>query len=210
MLKKIFFVCSFALITLSANATLISKDLSSVGDGLITLDSDTNLEWLDLSQTAGRSYNDISSQLGVGGEFAGWSYVDGFSPSMRSLLTQSGFIWPSGAEVLHDFRPGDPNFANAWNTFTSFLGESNQPGTIFGMVLLNHPTTPGSDQINYFHMASFGVVRFENAEWTTNQALPQMASFLVRPSTVPVPASIWLFASGLFGLVTVRRRASKI
>jgi hypothetical protein len=40
----------------------------------------TTLEWLDLTQTAGRSYNDLtgadgSNEFMVGGDFEGWRYA---------------------------------------------------------------------------------------------------------------------------------------
>lgn len=38
-------------------------------------DNATALDWLDITKTLGRSYLDISSQLGTGGEFDGWRYA---------------------------------------------------------------------------------------------------------------------------------------
>ena len=35
-------------------------------------------------------------------------------------------------------------------------------------------------------------------------------SALVRPSAVPIPAAIWLFATGLLGLVGVARRKERV
>ena len=37
-----------------------------------TLDSNTGIEWLDLSETVGMSMDYVVSQTGGGGEFAGW------------------------------------------------------------------------------------------------------------------------------------------
>lgn len=49
--------CMIAL-PLTANAALVSLDWQTDGDNLITRD-DYGLEWLDLTVTANRSYNDI-------------------------------------------------------------------------------------------------------------------------------------------------------
>lgn len=48
----------------TAGATLISKDLSSPGDGQLTYDSDTGLSWLNVSNTATHNYNEILSGFG--------------------------------------------------------------------------------------------------------------------------------------------------
>ena len=38
-------------------------------------DTNTGLNWLDVTATVNRSYNDISSQFVAGGEFDGWRYA---------------------------------------------------------------------------------------------------------------------------------------
>ena len=37
---------------------------------------------------------------------------------------------------------------------------------------------------------------------------PYIGSYLVRTSVVPVPAAVWLFGSGLIGLISIARRKS--
>jgi len=41
----------------SAHATLIKSDLGAIGDGLLTVDTATGLEWLDVTATLGLSFN---------------------------------------------------------------------------------------------------------------------------------------------------------
>ena len=70
--------CALVMLMLactSASAVVVVRDLRSPGDSLITFDTATKLEWLDLTETRGRSYNDIAARLGPGGEFAGWRYA---------------------------------------------------------------------------------------------------------------------------------------
>ena len=57
------------------NADFSLSDLNTVGDSLIMRDSATGLEWLNLTATINRSYNDVLTQLGNGGEFEGWRYA---------------------------------------------------------------------------------------------------------------------------------------
>ena len=56
-------------------AVLLSQDDSVFGVDSITLDSATGLEWLDLTFTDGRSYIDVSSNFGPGGDFEGYRYA---------------------------------------------------------------------------------------------------------------------------------------
>jgi len=59
------------------NAILISADLNTAGDGLLTYDGRTSLEWLDAPLSLNRSYNDLvgldgSDEFAIGVDFAGF------------------------------------------------------------------------------------------------------------------------------------------
>ncbi len=41
----------------------------------MTVDTSTNLAWLDLSITAGISFNEVSSELGIGGIYSGYRFA---------------------------------------------------------------------------------------------------------------------------------------
>ncbi|MEG3764938.1 hypothetical protein [Alteromonas sp. 14N.309.X.WAT.G.H12] len=62
----------FCGVSLSVHAEYTSTDWVSEGDGLITVDSSTGLEWLDLSETIGMSISDVQEELEEGGLFYGW------------------------------------------------------------------------------------------------------------------------------------------
>lgn len=47
-----------------ASASLLELDLLTAGDGLVTRDTETGLDWLDLTATLNLSYNDIEADLG--------------------------------------------------------------------------------------------------------------------------------------------------
>jgi len=68
-------LCFVPLLSLNvAHAELISQD-SAFGVDTITLDTDTNLQWLDVDLTANRSFDDVAAQLGPGGEFEGFRHA---------------------------------------------------------------------------------------------------------------------------------------
>ncbi|HQR13547.1 MAG TPA: hypothetical protein PLZ37_03250 [Nitrospira sp.] len=57
---------------------LIQQDLvAGSEDRLVTLDTDTNLQWLNLSTTAGRSYQEIIGGFGTFTTTHGFQYADG-------------------------------------------------------------------------------------------------------------------------------------
>lgn len=66
-------------------AALVERDLYAPGDGLITYDTETNLEWLDLSQTVGMSYGEIQNRTGA---LAGWSWAN--ASTLETLRINAG------------------------------------------------------------------------------------------------------------------------
>ena len=76
----------------------VSVDWKKPGDGLLTYDSATGLEWLDLSYTTDRSYNDVAGQLQPGGEFDGFRYAS--IAEITNLWDHLGGVRPySGASI---------------------------------------------------------------------------------------------------------------
>ncbi len=90
MKKVLFLVIAFLLCSSTAWADLIEKDLFSEGDGLLTFDTDTNLEWLDLTEVrmSMYTYDEILSDAG------GWISL-GFRYATTSEVCDlvSPFIW---------------------------------------------------------------------------------------------------------------------
>jgi hypothetical protein len=82
--------CMIALLAAAppTNAALISADLNAPGDGLLTRDTVSGLEWLDVTQTAGFSFDEIVS--GAGG-FKDLGFRPANGPELLSVLTQLGF-----------------------------------------------------------------------------------------------------------------------
>ena len=61
-------LCScLVIVPINAKTAIISDDWKTPGDNLITRDTDTGFEWLDLTATVNMSYNDVSAQFSTGG-----------------------------------------------------------------------------------------------------------------------------------------------
>jgi hypothetical protein len=87
-----------------ADAALVEVDLDIPGDGLITRDTDSGLDWLDLKVTSGLSYDDVSG--GAGGWITdGWRYA--VSGELCELLQTHAFFFAPCPSVLVATSDGD-------------------------------------------------------------------------------------------------------
>ncbi len=81
---------------------LVQRDLNRRGDGLLTLDTSTGLEWLDITETdLNLSYNRMVGELDKGGMFEGFRYAT--EDEVLTLLTNAGIDVSSIGEA--NFEP---------------------------------------------------------------------------------------------------------
>ena len=188
--------------SLSANAALISADWKMAGDNLITQDTDSGLEWLNLLTTSGRSYGDISTKFGVNEEFEGWRYA---SQTEVQELTRNWGIPTRNTIVGGDPYdiPGFANFLGDTFSLESGLPMMGIPSIgVQGFVTLNSDLTVLSARYrtedNRTETTLIGFSFYDESDFSYN-----VGSWLVRDnaSIVPIPASILLFGSGLLGLI---------
>jgi hypothetical protein len=106
----------------ASHSGLISVNDGVFGANSITLDTDSGLEWLDLTVTQNRSYADVANQFGSGGEFQGWRHAT--INDLVTLQTNAGFAPP------YDQQPITTEFTNLIDT----LGRT-QDGVGFNNVL---------------------------------------------------------------------------
>jgi len=81
MFKKLL-PCTFVLSGLmagQAHAEFVKMDWKTEGDSLAVIDTDTNLEWMSLTQTDGMSIAEVQAELALGadGKFEGWRLPTG-------------------------------------------------------------------------------------------------------------------------------------
>lgn len=84
--------------TTFAPAALISSDLNTPGDGLLTRDTASRLEWLDLTQSTGLSWDQV--EAGASG-FLAQGFRHATAAEVRSVLDQLGFGAPSAVSSLY-------------------------------------------------------------------------------------------------------------
>lgn len=114
----------------SANAEFISSGYGSENDNLISFDTDTGLEWLDLSQTKNLSVNEILQKI-ESGEFKGFRLAtsrevdDMLSKLMPSIFTTTSFYINDTSSPIVDI--------NEAAEFRDLFGSSGGTGT-YGLV----------------------------------------------------------------------------
>ncbi len=216
MLRKIF-VGLVALTFISsveqAHASLISADDAVFGVSSITRDTSTNFEWLDLTLTTNRTYNDISSQLGFGGEFEGFRYATG--AELNQLFTNAGLtigvVSAANFDPAVDFHAlfGTTCFGNCgsfWLRADGFYGDLR--------VIIRGTIAPRA-WVHYRSLSSVGDQAVAHVSTNGNfldSAFPSVGHWLVRegqapdPVPVPAPAAIYLISLGIAALSFVTRR----
>lgn len=179
---------------------------------LITMNDGTQTEWLHLDQTRNKSYNLVSANLGTGGTYEGWNYA---SMSLVSDVTEElfGLNWETeetgwntaydgiAVQIIGVF--GSTKSSDYYTTYeivqglvSNYVGSSN-----LALTLKANDST--ADQYLGMDNIDRPIVRADGT------AGAQIGSFLYRPVTVaavPIPSAVWLFGSGLLGLMRFSRR----
>jgi len=187
----------------TAGADLTSQDWQSAGDGLLTADSDTGLLWLDWSHTASRSYNNVSSNLGSGGEFEGFRYAT--EDEIRTLYANAGAV------TIAPIDGYDLANAPALELLRSLVGSTFGSGAeaiynLPGSSAENPSATPDYGGNGPYHMGTAfnvqsGQIAVRWINFDDSHAESWMGHALVM---IPAPGTITLALAS--GLISMRRR----
>jgi hypothetical protein len=174
-------------------AALVDLDWKTSGDRLLTYDTETQLQWLDLTQTAGLPYTEVNASLGPGDSFAGF-----FFANSNQLAV---FFQHAGITIL------DQPSALLYQPVSALLQrmgslDSYQGGISVG--LLAPRTIGGQPVVGEFQLLNPSGNAFASVDEGTRppqEAFSFQGSFLARPA--PEPGSAVLVA---FGTVVLLRR----
>ena len=193
----------------TANATLITelseRDWRSDGDKLLTYDSSTGLEWLDLTVTVDKSILDTEQEeFFVSGEFrwATFSEIDGIFDAVIDGHDNRVSIEPE--EIARGIR------------FIDLFGDTGQPNrNSYSRGFTRGPITTGGDFVygdamvrNNLYVVLVEVKGPSVVTYLQSGSLkaPYYGSWLVRSTSVPEPSTVILLLLGLAGLSFARYR----
>jgi hypothetical protein len=196
---RLLFVLSVLLVVRSdVNATLIERDLFSPGDGLLTYDTQSGLEWLDWTYTDyGVSYNDILTSELVSDN--GLRYA---TQQEVCVLAQYGITFTNCGGLQDELGAGEGNqvildFLGAtWDTRASrvvFDDDDDVPGAGVAIIQVLNEIPPRS-------RTELG----PNSQNPTGGVV-NIGHGLVR-SAIPEPSTLIMIVGGLTGLAAYRRK----
>lgn len=167
------------LLSIQCFAELVSRDDSLHGPGSITLDTDTGLEWLDVTKTTNLSANFVTSQLVRGGGFEGFRYAT--IAELTTLFAHAGIPQISfGSGTL------DPTNYAPVVRLLDLIGATIPSSQTFGLLGDASPFVPTNLAIGVlqaFSHPSLGLVGSADpvqASGDRNSASQTVGSFLVR------------------------------
>jgi hypothetical protein len=195
MYKSILIILSISFSS-AASAEFIEFDWASPGDAGITYDTDTGLDWLDITFTQNISVYDLNSAMLPGGAFEGWRYAQ--EHDLRTLSENYGLPFQ---EVYYDTSP--ESLAAAERLVDQVMGG-------YHMAIYQESAWVYRLRHVLYHDGGvmFEMLPHYNDDYGT--PYPYYGSFIIREGThVPLPAATWLFLTGLFALSGVGLRKSR-
>jgi hypothetical protein len=215
---------SFVAGVMAAGLFASSVQATIIDNGLTTIDSTQHLEWLDLTETVGRSYNDVAGQFEAGGDYEGWRYA--VASELASLFAEAGLPTP-----VTDINGSTAHGANPQlKAFIELIGPTfYQAGQVSGGIYrfsgrfndldLSNPTsgTAGGSFDN--RLFTDGTLSDTGTTYITTNAFRASptrtdvcgpssgpcGSFLVRSTAVPEPGVLTILGLGFAGLAYARR-----
>ena len=161
---------------------VFSVDHQIFGEDSLTRDTIQKLDFLDVTLTVDRSYNDISTQFGVDGDFEGFRYAT--REEVVSLINNFGFTPNAiGGETVHG-----PNMIDQLSCLVSFFGVTDD-GSIRVTRGMSLPVTPTDNVVPHISIYDYpettGNEDQVRASQLTNKVSTSstLGSFLVTEST---------------------------
>jgi len=196
-LYRTFLAVTLIIATATTQAALVAN-------GDFTSDTDTGLDWLDHSVTAGLSFNQVTAELGAVGLFEGWQVAT--LDQAHTYLINAGWVGP--------FDSNNTSNVNFVSNFEILTTDSFTDDPLDGLGMNRYTFDPlgdlGDSSFVDDPASDIGGNRITTYSFTTpidpSIADPSTSTFLVRATVVPVPASFWLFASGLVGILGLMKR----
>jgi len=190
-------------------ASIVETQANIVDYGNYTRDTVTQLEWYDVSLTRGMSKEEVITSINtVGSTLSGLRYA---SVSDFNTLINHYFV----GQPRTDLNLVNHDAAQAFDLI-EMLGVTSLFSPPFSFTssiktkgILDTPSLIGSSYTAEIYLFSDGLNPSNNEAYTeisliqlNHQGSSFTGSYLVRNiNSLPIPAAVWLFASGFLGLI---------
>ena len=169
-----------------------------------TTDTESGLDWLDVTASVNQSYDYVSSQFYVGGEYEGWQFASGIEFN-QMLTNYTGVTIPPDYTLTVDYEPGILyELINMFGNTSNIIPDAAvyTIGNIF-----DKRSSATNWQASFIEHPWFTRSLMHNSYRDTDAPQLNAGSFLVRDTIapVPVPPAIILMLSGIIGLFGVSR-----
>ena len=190
-----------------AAAQLVSRDDPVFGPGSITFDPLTSLEWLDVTESANRSYNDLigldgSDEFAPGGDFEGFQHAT--AAEVALLAQHAGIANPFGQFMVPGLFVPVQDLQSLIGVTTTL---SNPDVESVFAISEDSTVATGSRDFSVF-TANFtemtGNADVVNGGFSDATASPVFGHMLIR---VPEPGAGALTLTALASLAALRKRA---
>ena len=205
---------TFWKITTAATVLISSTCVNAVlvDNGTFTTDTSTNLDWLDLTETTGYSYNQMLANFSdVNSKFYGFTYAS--QADLATLWVDAGYTgnFNNYTSDINDRAV----IAELFNLFgqtgvsccdrSDGMFDDDDADTNISFLYLIPELSPWESRVSI----SFNSLSPDDVNWSSTVG-NDMGSWVYRDSNfisqVPIPAAVWLFGSGLLGLVGLAKR----
>jgi hypothetical protein len=213
---QIVMLAGMLLLSLTTNAALVTQDWKSHGDGALTYDDNSGLWWLDLTETAGMSYRQVTAQLGLNGAFEGWRYAT--VTEGRDIYAQFGLTLDADLQPIEDFRAAIATMNSYFGDLfpsTSYADTHSGSWSISGTEWPDYPEwhyqftayTYRSGETPILNLGEDYAAHLDMS-WEYSGSLLVTKENPASLAAVPEPQTFALVSFGLaaFGIVGMRRR----
>lgn len=199
----------------TVRAIIYEADDPVFGVGALTRDTDQGLDFLDVTLSTNQSYNDVSGQFGVGGDYEGFRYAT--EDEVIALVNNWGFNPSAVAGGSVYGAPGDQ-----LSGLVSLLAAT---GVFeYGRYLYGITGTPAGDGYRFIYLEDvydnevphdrFLYDFVYSSDWLLDSDFgPVTGSYLVRDAVEPIPEpmTIVLMGFGVLGLlgIVIRQRRKR-
>lgn len=208
-----FIIAASLFLNGAASASLLSIDSATWGQGAITRDTESGLDWLDLTMTVNRSYVDISSNLAT--EFIDFRYAT--REEVFTLFRHAGIPDINVPETVENYAPVTALMNLVGVTYTYSGGglplvEASGQAQAIPPQWQNQPNIPRAHLVTGTHpyLVPMGEANTIDGTLSASQAYVGVGSWLIQTTPVPPPSALLLFGSGLLGIFGFGRQTKHL